>query len=468
MRRVRLVFALLLAALAPLAAPHRAGAEPPPPAGRPIAAVHRVGGVPSVGANDLARLLDAAKFWRADTRKLVLRTQGHRLTFTVDAPIVLLDDRTLRLDAPVRSVRGELQVPVSLLPLLPRDSTTSRLVLDAGGNHVRVAPPDGFVGMPRVTHAGDVTRVTIAADRAEAASVIGRGRERFRLRLPGVMASLPADTLQPGTLVRALRRVPAAAGVVFEFDLAAPTAGYRLLPEPQQSRVVLEFSTGGAGFEPFAPEGPAGPRALRVVVLDPGHGGDDAGVRVEGLAEKDLTLALARLLAAELERRSSAHVVLTRQDDRFMSQDERAEAANRARADVVLSLHFDGLAGSRACGATAWCPPASFAEGRPDARTAAFTPVAMTPWRDVAVRHAVESRALADAVTDAMERHGVGPARVRERLPVPLLGVNAPGLALECATLTFAADRHRLTAPDGLRVLAAAIADGLLAYQRHD
>ncbi len=60
----------------------------------------------------------------------------------------------------------------------------------------------------------------------------------------------------------------------------------------------------------------------------------------------------------------------------------------------------------------------------------------------------------------------MGPTRLRERLPYPLLGVNAPGMLLECATLTAPADRARLGA-DGLDAMARAIVDGLEAYQRN-
>ena len=92
----------------------------------------------------------------------------------------------------------------------------------------------------------------------------------------------------------------------------------------------------------------------------------------------------------------------------------------------------------------------------------------MMPWRDVATRHAVEGRALAEALATALEGRGQGPARVRERLLKPLLGVNAPGVTLECATLTNADDRARVTNDAGLQALAAAITEGLLAWQRHD
>jgi N-acetylmuramoyl-L-alanine amidase len=45
--------------------------------------------------------------------------------------------------------------------------------------------------------------------------------------------------------------------------------------------------------------------------------------------------------------------------------------------------------------------------------------------------------------------------------------VNAPGLMLECATLTSAADRARVTGATGLTALASAIVDGIDAYQKH-
>ncbi len=458
MRRTLLATLLALAAGA---APAARAAVPEAGASAPVT---RIGDAGYVGANDLARLLDGAKFWRADVRKLVIRTPEHRLTFTVDVPIVILDDRTLRLDAPVRSKGGELQVPVSLVAMLPKDSTGVRLRYDAAAARVRATPPGGWVGAPVVAVAGDVTRVTILAERPQAAAVVGRARRHFRVRIPGALAASLPVTFPDGSLVRGVRRLPGTDGVTLEFTVASDAEGFRESAGP--GRWTLEFSRSG-GLERFAPEGPPGPRPLRVVVLDPGHGGGESGVQVDGAVEKDLALSLARQLAGDLERRG-VRTVLTRSDDRALTQEERAEIANRARADVVLSLHFDGFAGSTASGATAWCPPASFAEPAADARAAALAPVTLTPWRDVALRHAVESRALGEAVTAALEQNGLGPARVRERLTRPLLGVNAPALLLECATLTSPADLSRITSPEGMRDLARAIADGLFAYQRHE
>ncbi|MBI5170974.1 MAG: N-acetylmuramoyl-L-alanine amidase, partial [Candidatus Eisenbacteria bacterium] len=444
-------------------APRQVGAPAARPVAGPLSApIRQIEGTSYVGANDLARLLDGAKYWRADVRKLVIRANGHRITFTADNPIVLLDDRTLRLSAPVRSLGGELQVPVEFVPLLPRDSSQSspgRLVVDANGARVRMVPPGGYVGSPRVTVEGGETRVVLSGEGAAAAAVVGRDRAHLRVRLPGVFAGELPDSLDPAALVTSIRRVGAPDALTFELAVSGEALGWRL--DTQPGRATLVLARAGADLQAFAPESPAGPRPMRVVVLDPGHGGADAGVQAEGAVEKDLALALARKVAVELERRG-VRAVLTRTDDRTLATSARAEIANRARADVVLSLHFDGFQSPRARGAIAYCPSASFAASPGE-------PVSgLTPWRDVATRHAAQARALAEALATSFENAAQGPARVRERLTQPLLGVNAPGVTLECATLTHAQDRARVTSESGLQALASAITDGLLAWQRHE
>ena len=92
----------------------------------------------------------------------------------------------------------------------------------------------------------------------------------------------------------------------------------------------------------------------------------------------------------------------------------------------------------------------------------------LTHWRDVAYARAVESRGLAEAVTTSLERSGFGPGTVRERLPLPLVGVTAPGILLECGSLANPEERARLQSQAGLMDLARAIANGVLAWQRGD
>jgi N-acetylmuramoyl-L-alanine amidase len=444
--------------------------SPPMPQSLDQAAVHMVEGAPYIGANDLARLLDAARFWHADVRKLELRAGAHRVQLTADNPFVIVDEATLRLALPVRSLRGELQAPVALLDSLPHDSTLARLLYDPRHAVVLVVPAGGVVGTPRVGTLDGVTRVTFPADEPWDARVVGRARAHFTLRFGGFFAGVIPDTTRAG-LLRNLRPLGAVTGCAFELRIAPEAIAYRLIREG--GRVTLELArSGGASWESFAPEGPSGPRALRVIVLDPGHGGADAGVTAGNAQEKDLALVLAKKLRTEIERRVKVRVVLTRDDDRALNVGQRAEAANRARADLVISLHFDGYPSPRAAGASAYCTPAVFGGGAGGEaggfRSGEATPLAVLPWRDVAARWAVPSRALAEAVLGSLELRGGGPTRLHELLPSELLGVNAPGMLLECATLTNPADRRRVTDEEGMNALALAIADGVEAWQRNE
>lgn len=82
--------------------------------------------------------------------------------------------------------------------------------------------------------------------------------------------------------------------------------------------------------------------AISRIVLDPGHGGKDMGVLASGVSpEKELVLKFAKSLRVRLEEQGF-WVMLTRDEDVYRSLAERAEVANRARADLFISLHFNG------------------------------------------------------------------------------------------------------------------------------
>jgi len=471
-RRAMAAFVLVALAFLALGADWR---TPPPGEGPETIPVQRIDGEGYVAVNDLARILDATKFWRADVRKLVLRVGPHTMVFTVGNPFVLVDDATYWLGVPVRSKGGEVHVPVALVDSLPVDSTLARLIYDGRRNRVVVLPASGIVGSPRFTLTEEVTRLVFPAERADEAVVVTRARAHFRVRFSGVFIGALPDSMPAPSLVRAIRPIASAGGSAFELAVDPGARGYRLLQDVDARRVTLELSrSGGEGYEEFAPQDPKGERRLHVIVIDPGHGGGDAGVVSSEVAEKDLTLTLARLLEAELEGQG-VRVVLTRSDDLDLAPEARAEIANRVGADLMISLHFDGYVDPRARGATAYSPPASVAEGRSrlEAGTASGAPAAasrvtLLPWRDVSTRHAVQSRALAEAVLSSLELRGLGPTRLREHLPCELLGVNAPGILLECATLTASQDRERVTQEAGLKQLAATMAQGVAAYRRNE
>jgi len=91
-----------------------------------------------------------------------------------------------------------------------------------------------------------------------------------------------------------------------------------------------------------------------IVLIDPGHGGRDPGATgVSGNSrEKDLTLAFARELRATLAERGRVRVALTREKDRYLTLDQRADIARRLGASAYVSLHMDSAPNPLARGAT--------------------------------------------------------------------------------------------------------------------
>jgi len=89
------------------------------------------------------------------------------------------------------------------------------------------------------------------------------------------------------------------------------------------------------------------------VVIDAGHGGHDTGTRGTGRMkkrEKDIALAVAKLVAQKLKNYKDIHPILTRRKDIFLELYQRAEIANKHKADLFVSIHCNANKNKRASG----------------------------------------------------------------------------------------------------------------------
>lgn len=92
-----------------------------------------------------------------------------------------------------------------------------------------------------------------------------------------------------------------------------------------------------------------------VIAVDPGHGGHDPGAIGRGKTrEKDVALAVSRLLVKRINAESGMKAVLVRDGDFYVDHRERMEVARRAKADLFVSVHADAVADRRASGASVY------------------------------------------------------------------------------------------------------------------
>ena len=86
------------------------------------------------------------------------------------------------------------------------------------------------------------------------------------------------------------------------------------------------------------------------VVLDAGHGGDDSGTHHNGYKEKEIVLSTVLKIGKILESEPGLEVIYTRKTDVFVELRERANHANRERADLFVSVHCNGVNNAAAYG----------------------------------------------------------------------------------------------------------------------
>ncbi|MGI8820971.1 MAG: N-acetylmuramoyl-L-alanine amidase family protein [Chthoniobacterales bacterium] len=110
---------------------------------------------------------------------------------------------------------------------------------------------------------------------------------------------------------------------------------------------VLPWHGPGTGAPPLREARPPG--AIKCVIIDAGHGGQDSGAIQAGVQEKDLTLDVARRVEWLL-RAQGLRTVLTREGDEAVSLAQRATLANRQRDGVFVSIHFNEGGRSAAMG----------------------------------------------------------------------------------------------------------------------
>jgi N-acetylmuramoyl-L-alanine amidase len=186
-----------------------------------------------------------------------------------------------------------------------------------------------------------------------------------------------------------------------------------------------------------------------LAIVDPAHGGDERGAALtDNLAEKEVTLGFARLLRHELEVRGFA-VALLRDGDTSSTLDQRAAAANGARAAIYISLHATSQ-GSGARVYTALLPVEGTSKGVFHAWNAAQAP-ALPISRDVSA-----------AIVAEMQKRAF-PARASSASMRPLNNVSMPAVAVELAP--GAGGIPDLTSANYQQKAAAAIADAVVSVR---
>jgi len=229
-----------------------------------------------------------------------------------------------------------------------------------------------------------------------------------------------------------------------------------IVPAPAQAQAPPTVVTGNAPSAATLPAAVAVPppptlqsltaRPGFVVMLDPGHGGEDRGALLsDTLEEKGVTLAFARRLRSELQGHGIS-VIMSRDADVTVGVEQRAAIADAARVAVYLSLH----AASQGRGVRVYTALINSASAKP---------ASFLPWDTAQARYVLSSRALAGIVKAELGKHEIPGAEFPAPVK-PLNNVAAAALAIEVAPSS--ADVSSVSAGGYQQRIAAAVAEAIV------
>jgi N-acetylmuramoyl-L-alanine amidase len=214
-----------------------------------------------------------------------------------------------------------------------------------------------------------------------------------------------------------------------------------------------------------------------VIVLDPGHGGKDPGAisRDGTLEEKSVTLDLALRAKKLLSVNPNIEVLMTREEDKFMSLDDRAAVANSTDADLFVSIHCNSHRDASSRGIETYY--LDTAGSNREMKTAAqenglsikkMSDLQVTLLKLMVASKKKESAQLAASVQDALEASmSLSKKRgVRQAPFCVLMGCKMPAVLVECAFLSNKRESLKLKDPDHLDKIAEGMVSGAVNYMK--
>lgn len=290
--------------------------------------------------------------------------------------------------------------------------------------------------------------------------------------------------------------------IVFDMKQAVRPQSFVLKPGPNNEnyRLVLDLYPTGEVIQPAVnstavkPTSQAQPPVIKtppptpkkplrdvLIAIDAGHGGKDPGAVANGLREKDITLAVAKLLAHEINQQKGMKALLIRDTDVYIKLRSRMERARKAKADLFISLHADAFTHTRARGSSVFALSLNGATSEAARRLADRENKA----DDIGgVDLSDKDKVLASVLLDLSQT-----ASIRESLEVGkeilrnMGGINAlhkptvqqagfavlkspdiPSVLIETAFLTNPSEAKKLSSPAHQKKIAQSIVKGLNVY----
>lgn len=425
-----------------------------------------------VSANALALALDLERFWKPETRKLVLKLGERRVQVSVDTRLVLDDGRDVLLRVPVRYRRGNVMLPLEFIERVLDPSSDGTLRFDRSQLLLQVGRTQTDVARIEYRTEGGDPEVHIHMSRAFRHRVQATSHELIRVRIFDAQVDPVAVAAErPLPLIRTVRAEQRSREAVLYLELDERVDDYESRTDNRGRTIVVTLRR---PLDPMplpefklpepttALDTPTDGKRCALLILDAGHGGTDTGVRGSGLIEKDVTLELAIQMKRLLRRKTDMRVELLRDADRAITDDRRAELANKMNGDLLISLHCNGWFDHDAAGFEVL-----FVGSQAMLRTTGGSNDAtdFRPWNSAQLPFAGRSEIFANMLQIELGNQVRIPNRGARDSDLDFLkGIAMPAVLVELGFLTNPSEADALSDPAFTESIATAIAAAVERY----
>jgi N-acetylmuramoyl-L-alanine amidase len=438
-----------------------------------------------VAVDDLAAAFQLAV--REDTLGALSITYKDKTIVLTNQALASVAGRLVSLPAPAVRAGKRWLVPVEFINRALALIYDTKLDLRKS-SHLLIT---GDLRVPRVTVRYDLVapgaRLTIDATPRAASTVTG-DNERVLIKFDADALDIdnpPLGQQGPQSLVLGVHQVDA---TTLGVDLGPRVAAFRAttLPVDTTMRLAIDMTATATDAAPapavaapaVSPDVPPAlgtpASAIQTIVLDPGHGGMDEGVKsAGGTKEKDLTLAIARRIKASIEARLGIRVLLTRDDDRDLPLDDRTAIANNNKANLFISVHANASLRPSTAGATIYYAAfdnATLTSPRGIDRVPTFSggvrDLELVAWDQAQTHHLDQSMAFATILEERLRDHVALAARAVDRAPLGVLeSANMPAVLVEMGFLTNADQEKQLTGNDFQNAFVQAMTESIIRFR---
>ena len=441
-----------------------------------------------VAADKLAAALKGT--WSVKGGKGVLTVGKRTAEFTRNQRRVQVAGAVLTLEDPPRTLGSGTGKTAWLIPEEFLAKGLPRLAPGAGARSATAS------AAPRTTKVSSTARGSAAFEELRVRSypsftrivvemtgpvgyALAADRSEVRVRLMGLQLTAAQEQDIGDGLVKELALEPIPGGARLRIALESAAAQIKDVALLDPHRLVIDVFRPKEQATETAPSG----QPLRLIVIDAGHGGHDSGaVGPSGLMEKDVVLDVTRRLAKMVEDGLGVKVILTRKDDTFVPLRDRANMANRQRADIFVSVHANAHPRSVSEGVETYflSSEASDTEARQtaaiengvvqlesSASRARADALKSILWELAQSEFQHESSFLAETVLDSMTQSLKMVNRGVKQAGFYVLGGAAmPAILVEIGFLTNPKEERRLASAEHREASARAIYAGLAEYKR--